>query len=46
MKDGKIKKLEKPLGEFNRIKKGAKLKLLIENGLFSIPVIKPQQHQN
>ena len=44
MNDGKIKKLEKSLGEYNRIKKGATLKLFIEDGLFSIPVIKPKHN--
>lgn len=39
MPDGKIKKLEKPLSEYNRIKKGGTMKLFIEDGLFSIPVI-------
>ncbi len=42
MKNGKIKKMEKPLGEYNRIKKGSSLDLLMEDGLFSIPVIKPR----
>ena len=41
MNDGKIKKLEKPLSEYNSIRKGTTLKLFIEDGLFSIPVIKP-----
>ncbi len=41
MEDGKIKKMEKPLSEYNRIKKGSNLSLFIEDGLFSIPVIKP-----
>lgn len=41
MRDGKIKKMEKPLSEYNKIKKGKSLDLFIEEGLFSIPVIKP-----
>ncbi len=43
MKDGKIKKMEKPLSEYNRLKKGAHLNLFMEKGLFSIPVIKKQK---
>lgn len=42
MKDGKLKRLEKSYQEYNRIKKGSTLKLFIEDGLFKIPVIKPQ----
>lgn len=45
MKDGKLKKLEKSYQEYNRIKKGSTLRLFIEDGLFKIPVIKPQ-HKN
>ncbi len=45
MKDGKLKRLEKSFQEYNRIKKGSSLKLYIEDGLFKIPVIKPQ-HKN
>lgn len=45
MNDGKIKKLEKPLSEYNSIKKGSSLKLFIEDGLFSIPVIKPRHNK-
>ncbi len=41
MRDGKIKKMEKPLSEYNKIKKGKSLDLFIEEGLFFIPVIKP-----
>ena len=40
MKDGRIKKMEKPLNEYNRIKKGGTVRLFIEDGLFRIPVIK------
>ncbi|MDE6637672.1 MAG: hypothetical protein K2K32_05485, partial [Muribaculaceae bacterium] len=40
MKDGKIKRLEKPLSEYNKIKKGSSLQLLVEDGFFTIPVIK------
>ena len=45
MKDGKTKKMEKPLKEYNSIKKGSSLKLFIEDGLFSIPVIKPRNNK-
>lgn len=40
MEDGKIKKLEKPLRAYNRIKEGGTLRLLLEDGLFGIRVIK------
>ena len=40
MKDGKLKKLEKTIREYNSIKKGSYIKLFIEDGLYSIPVIK------
>lgn len=40
MKDGRIKKMEKPLSEYNRIKTGKTVRLFIEDGLFRIPVIK------
>lgn len=40
MKDGKIKKMEKPLSEYNKIKKRSSLDLIIEDGLFKVPVIK------
>lgn len=40
MNDGRIKKMEKPLSEYNRIKKGETVKLFVEEGLFRIPVIK------
>ncbi len=40
MIDGKIKKLDKPLKEYNKIKKGSYLTLNVEKGLFSVPVIK------
>ncbi len=42
LKDGKIKKMERPLSEYDKIKQGSSLNLLIEEGLFSIPVIKPR----
>ena len=42
MSDGKIKKMEKTLSEYNKIKKGSSINLFIEDGLFSIPVIKPR----
>ncbi|MDE6696723.1 MAG: hypothetical protein K2K25_07570 [Muribaculaceae bacterium] len=40
MKDGKIKRLEKTLSEYNKIKRGTSLNLLVEDGFFTIPVIK------
>lgn len=40
MNDGKIKKLEKPLGEYNRIKRNGSIRLRMEDGFFRIPVIK------
>ncbi|MDE7097233.1 MAG: hypothetical protein K2O47_07060, partial [Muribaculaceae bacterium] len=40
MSDGKIKKQEKPLRQYNNIKTGSKMRLILENGLFDIPVIK------
>lgn len=46
MEDGKIKKIDKPLSEYNRIKKGSFLNLRIEKGLFSIPVIKNMRKTN
>ena len=41
MNDGKTKKLEKPLREYNKIKRGGSVKMIVEDGLFKIPVIKP-----
>ena len=41
MNDGKTKKLEKPLQEYNKIKRGGSVKMIVEDGLFKIPVIKP-----
>ena len=41
MNDGKTKTLEKPLGEYNKIKRGGSVKMIVEDGLFKIPVIKP-----
>lgn len=38
--DGKTKKVEVSPGEYIKIKKGQKLELKIEDGLFGIPVIK------
>lgn len=46
MIDGKIKKLEKTLSEYNRIKRGSCLDLFIEDGLFHVPVIKPGNKQS
>lgn len=45
MNDGKIKRMEKTLSEYNKIKKGSSLNLRIEQGLFSIPVIKNNNNQ-
>lgn len=44
MKDGKIKKLEKPLGEYNRIKRRGSVRLQIKDGFFKIPVISSSQN--
>lgn len=41
MKDGKIKKMEKTLPEYNKIKRGGSVRMIVEDGLFKIPVIKP-----
>lgn len=38
--DGRSKKIEVPVSEFIRIKEGKRIKLLMETGLFGIPVIK------
>lgn len=46
MEDGRIKKLDKPLSEYNRIKKGSYLDLRIEKGLLSVPVIKNMHKKN
>ncbi len=46
MKDGKIKRMEKSLSEYNKIKKGSSLSLRMEEGLFSIPVIKYNNKQH
>ncbi|MDE5839589.1 MAG: hypothetical protein K2H49_01580, partial [Muribaculaceae bacterium] len=43
MSDGKIKKQEKTLRQYNNIKTGSKMKLVLEKGLFDIPVIKKKQ---
>lgn len=45
MKDGRIKKMEKTLSEYNKIKKGSTITLVVEDGLFSIPVIRTK-HNN
>lgn len=45
MKDGKIKKMQKSLSEYNRIKKGKKVKIYVEEGLFKIPVVKTKNKQ-
>ncbi|MDE7095871.1 MAG: hypothetical protein K2O47_00065, partial [Muribaculaceae bacterium] len=37
MSDGKIKKQEKTLRQYNNIKTGSKMRLILENGLFDIP---------
>lgn len=38
--DGRIKKLERPLREYLKIRKGDKIRLKVEKGLFGINVIK------
>ncbi len=45
MKDGRIKKMEKPLSEYNRIKKGGTIRIFVEEGFFKIPVIKANKKQ-
>ena len=45
MKDGRIKKMEKSLSDYNRIKKGGTIRIFVEDGFFKIPVIKNNNHQ-
>lgn len=45
MKDGRIKKMEKSLNEYNKIKKGGTLRIFVEEGFFKIPVIKANKKQ-
>ncbi|MDE6291016.1 MAG: hypothetical protein K2M16_05745 [Muribaculaceae bacterium] len=45
MKDGRIKKFEKPLSEYNRIKERGTVDIFVEDGFFKIPVIKNKHKQ-
>lgn len=38
--DGQIKSYNRPVGEYVRIKRGQKLKISVEEGLYGVPVIK------